>query len=226
MKTEQPPSQMTLTDAREAGLLSPLDRGRVRAQLGMLDSFSANDVRRATALMLARLMDYYAVVQYTGPGYVYGRTDSTYASALNSVAAHNYIDGSWSYREMGPTHAACTVQSLFDEAGWLCIPTACKLIAAEMACEAPEATEVLRQAGYCVDSLFAERSVSGVNWSESRRRLGTPGIRKLLVRILSALPNVQIGLGPIRPVVLSKDQLWMAEKCRNVREWSAPSIAA
>lgn len=226
MKTEQPPSRMTLTTARETGLLSPLDRGRVRAQLGMLDSFSASDVRRATALMLARLMDYYAVVQYTGPGYVYGRTDSTYPSALNSVAARNYMDGSWSHREMGPAHASCTVQSLFDEAGWLCIATACKLIAAEMAIEVPEATDVLQQSRYCVDSLFEERSVSGVNWSDSRRRLGTPGIRKLIARILSALPNVQIGLGPIRPVVLSKDHLWMAESCRNVREWSAPSVAA
>lgn len=226
MKTEQPPSQMTLTAAREAGLLSPLDRVRVRAQLGMLDSFSASDVRRATALMLARLIDYYAVVQYTGPGYVFGRTDSTSPSARNSVASYNYMYGSWSYREMGPSHPSCTVQELINEAGWLCISAASKLVAAEMSDEVPEATDVLQQARYCVDSLFEERSVSGVNWADSRRRLGTPGIRKLLVRIQSALPSVHIGLGPIRPVVLSKDQMWMAGQCRDIREWSAPSVAA
>lgn len=79
---------------------------------------------------------------------------------------------------MTPAHPTCTNESLFNEAGWMCIDTACRLAAWEMSEEVPEARPILDQARYAVKSLCEAREVSELNWQSSRRRLGTPGIQR------------------------------------------------
>lgn len=222
----QPERAQTLQQAKERGALRPLDLARLRAQLGLTEDVTALNIRRATGLMVERVADYFEVVQYTGPSYVFGRVDSDYPSALSAKSTHNYIDDSWSHREMGPAHPTCSMESLFNEAGWICIDTACLLAAYEMASEVPEARPILDQARYAVKSLCESSEVSGVNWLTSRRRLGTPGIRKLVRRIDSKLRFVRIGRGAIRPVVIPQGLVSTANACRNVTDWSLEVGAA
>lgn len=217
----QPESAQTLKGAKDVGTLAPLDRIRLRAQLGMADDVTASNIRRATALMIHRIADYYTVIQYTGPSYVYGRVDSDYPSALKAIASHNYMDDSWSYREMTPAHPTCSNESLFTEAGWMCIDTACRLAAWEMSEEVPEARPILDQARYAVKSLCEAREVSEMNWQTSRRRLGTPGIQKIIKRIIAKLRFVRIGKGAVRPVVIPQGSISMVNSYRNVTDWSA-----
>lgn len=218
--SEQPASMQTLDGAKRDGTLPALDRGRLRAQLGMEDRITAANIRRATALVLQRIEDYYTVVQYTGPGYVYGRVDSDCPSARYAVARHNYMDDSWIYQEMTPDHPTCTDEKVFKEAGWLCVETACKVAIHEMAVEVPEATQVLGQARYAIRAMCQSSNLSGVNWAESRRRLGTPGIRKILKRLSQSLPNVRIGKGPIMPVILTSGQGGVSTVYRHITDWS------
>lgn len=222
---EHYPIVPTLMSAQVEGSLRPLNRTKLRAQFGMLDGFKASDVRRAIALMLGRLLEYYSVIQYTGPGYVYGRVDSSWPSSLECNASHNYMDNSWCYREMHPSHPTCSIESVFSSAGWMCVETACKIARNEIAQDVPEATEVFLQASYAINSMLYERSISNIAWSASRRRLGTPGVRKALKRLQVVLPSIQIGLGPIRPAVLAQSQIGRST-FGHVREWSIPEIAA
>lgn len=126
MSAEPSPAQ-TIGRAREFGALAPLNRKKIRAQFGLVDVVTADHVRRATALLLERIQDYYTVVQYTGPGYVYGRADSEWPSALYATPEFNSMEGEWSHKEMSPTHPTCTSERLFNEAGWLCLDTACRV---------------------------------------------------------------------------------------------------
>ena len=126
---------------------------------------------------------------------------------------------------MYPSHPTCSIESVFSSAGWMCIETACKIARNEIARDIPEAIEVFLQASYAINSMLAERSISNIAWSESRRRLGTPGVRKVLKRLQLVFPTIQIGLGPIRPAVLAQSQIGRST-FRDVREWSIPEIAA
>lgn len=218
--SEQPIAAQTLAGAKLDGTLAPLNRSRLRAQLGMEDQVNAANIRRATALVLARIQDYYCVIQYTGPGYIYGRVDSEYPSALNAVAKHNYMDDTWSHREMTPDHPTCSTEEVFNEAGWMCVDTACKVACHEMASEVPEAREILRQARYAIRDMCQNRELSEVNWADSRRRLGTPGIRKVLKRLDAKLPLVRIGRGVTVPVVLSARMIGLAHSYKGISDWS------
>ena len=88
---EQPSTAKTLSQAKSDGSLRPLDKPRLRSQLGLVYQVTATDVRRAATLLLQRVSDYYQIIQYTGPGYVYGRVDSTWPSALYAEAELNYV---------------------------------------------------------------------------------------------------------------------------------------
>lgn len=223
-KPDQPQSAATLEQAKANGALRPLDRQRLRAQLGLVDRIVAADVRRATELLLQRLIDYYEVIQYTGPGYVYGRVSSSWPSALYAEARYNSMYSCWQHIEMSPVHPTCTLEMLVSEAGWMCTDTAAKVAKAEMAEEVPEAGAVLAQARYAVESLLGVSSVSGVLWSDSRRRLRTAGIRKVLTRVRAALPEVTIGIGVIRPVVLGPGDSAKTGIFKDVSDWSWPAM--
>jgi hypothetical protein len=221
---DQPKTAVTLEQAKAAGSLRPLDRIRLRAQLGLADQVTAVDVRRATELLLQRVLDYYEVVQYTGPGYCYGRVDSTWPSALYAEARFNHYYNVWQHLEMNPVHPTCTDSLLLSAAGWMCTNTAAKLAVIEMSKEVPEAADLLQKARYALAELLDNASASGVNWSSSRRRLRTPGIRKLLSNLQSVLPDVTIGVGNFspRPVILGLGETWMAGKFTKVSDWSWP----
>ncbi len=182
-----PSPAQTIASARECGALAPLNRKKIRAQFGLVDEVTADHVRRATALLIERIQDYYTVVQYTGPGYVYGRVDSEWPSALYATPQFNSMEGEWSHKEMSPTHPTCTSERLFNEAGWLCLDTACRVAVYEMCLEVPEAKMVLEQARYAILSMCNDRALSETDWRSSRRRIGTRGIRKLLERLGSVL---------------------------------------
>lgn len=220
---DQPQTAVTLAHAKAYGLISPLDRKRLRAQLGMVDKITALDLRRATELLLQRVIDYYAVIQYTSPGYIYGRVDSSYGSALRAEPEFNRYYNTWQYREMTPEHPTCTDASLFAGAGWMCTATAAKLAAMELAEEVPEAAELLRKARYAIAALLSNSATSGTNWNDSRRRMRTPGIRKVLLRVQSAIPAVAIGLGVVCPVILGPGEAGMVASVRNVSDWSLPA---
>lgn len=219
---DKPSTVQTLAGAQQDGALPPINRVRLRAQLGMVDDFSAANIRQATALVLQRVQEYYTVIKYTGPGYVYGRVESTWPSVVYAAPTHNYMTDSWYFQEMGPTHPTCTTASLFEEAGWLCLDTACRVAVYELAREVPEAESVLAQARYAIMTMCADRELSEVNWDESRRRIGTPGIVKVLKRLAGKLPSVQIGKGSTRPVVLSPTLISRAHIWHEIAEWSAP----
>lgn len=219
---ERPAAVPTLRQAKSDGTLRALDKLRLRSQLGLVDQMTATDVRRAATLLLQRVADYYAVIQYTGPGYVYGRVDSTWPSALYAEAELNYSSKTWSHREMGPCHPSCPISRVHDLAGWVCLQTALLLAVEEMACEIPEAKPALDQARYLIDSMASIHEVSGVRWSEARRRMRTAGIRKLIARMQALLPTVPFGLGCVRPLVLSPNQLTAVKSFKGIREWSLP----
>lgn len=218
--SEQPATAKTLAGAKKDGTLPPLDRSRLRAQLSLENRVTAANIRRATALVLQRIRDYYTVVQYTGPGYVYGRVESEYPSALNAVAKYNYLNSTWYRQEMTPDHPTCTTERVFNEAGWLCVNTACKVAIHEMVEEVPEAHEILGQARYAIQSMCQNRELSAINWANSRRRLGTPGILKLLNRLDATLPLVRIGKGAIAPVILTPGLFGSAQVYKNIIDWS------
>ncbi len=224
----QPATRQTLAVARESGQLKPLDRKRIRAQFAMLDRFQAADIRRALGLLLSRLSDLYEVIAYTGPGYVYGRVDSEYPSALYAMPVQNYMDGSWMYQEMSPAHPTCTIERLIHEAGSMCLQTACKVAQAELCQDVPEAQELFRLAGRAVLSMAAESELSGVRWSDARRRLGAPGIRKMLKRLEAALPESHVGWsGGTVPVVVPATLEERLRLYRDVTDWSyaEPAVA-
>ena len=127
---------------------------------------------------------------------------------------------------MGPCHPSCPISRVHDLAGWVCLQTALLLAVDEMASEVPEAKPVLDQARYLIDSMLDISDVTGVRWSEARRRLRTKGIRKVLTRMQEMLPLVPFGLGCIRPLVLSPKQLAQVRNIPGIREWSVPSQAA
>ncbi|WP_323601131.1 hypothetical protein [Pseudomonas putida] len=217
---DKPATAQTIAGATQDGTLPAMNRIRLRAQLGMAEDITAANIRRATALVLQRVQDYYSVVQYTGPAYVYGRVDSEYPSALYAEARHNYMNDTWIHQEMSPTHTTCTAEVLFREAGWLCLDTACRLAVHELAEEVPEAREVLNQARYAVREMCRHRELTELNWADSRRRLGTPGIRKMLKRLSSKLKAVRIGKGCIIPVILPPGRFAISESYRNIADWS------
>ncbi|AVX92516.1 hypothetical protein AO943_36365 [Pseudomonas aeruginosa] len=220
MSAEPSPAQ-TIGRAREFGALAPLNRKKIRAQFGLVDVVTADHVRRATALLLERIQDYYTVVQYTGPGYVYGRADSEWPSALYATPEFNSMEGEWSHKEMSPTHPTCTSERLFNEAGWLCLDTACRVGVYEMCLEVPEAKMVLEQARYAILSMCNDRALSETDWRSSRRRIGTRGIRKLLERLGSVLHLVNIGIGSVRPVVMAPGSTLAGLK--HITDWSMGS---
>lgn len=220
MSAEPSPAQ-TIGRAREFGALAPLNRKKIRAQFGLVDVVTADHVRRATALLLERIQDYYTVVQYTGPGYVYGRADSEWPSALYATPEFNSMEGEWSHKEMSPTHPTCTSERLFNEAGWLCLDTACRVGVYEMCLEVPEAKMVLEQARYAILSMCNDRALSETDWRSSRRRIGTRGIRKLLERLGSVLHLVNIGIGSVRPVVMALGSTLAGLK--HITDWSMGS---
>lgn len=217
----QPNTLLTLAEALCTNQLAPIDRQRIRAQFAQLDVFQASDIRRAMELVLARITNYYQVISYTGPAYVYGRVDSEYPSALYAKPEHNYMYQTWSYREMSPAHPSCTIQRLFNEAGSMCLPTACKVAQAELAEEVPESNEVFRLAGYAVMSMVKDREFSEVRWSDSMRRLGTPGIRKVLKRLTAKLGDAHIGWesGLFAAVVPGTCE-WRLAQYPRVKKWS------
>lgn len=217
-----PAAATTLAQARSTGSLAPLDRPRLRAQLGLADDVTGVNVRRATEFLLQRLLDYYSVIKYTGPGYVFGRVSSSWPSALRAEPRYNGYYDCWQHAEMNPTHPSCTLGELESQAGWMCTDTAAKVAAAEIATELPEACGLFQQARYAIESLLEDPSISGVRWCDSRRRLKTPGIRKVLGRIKATLPAVAFGIGVVRPVVLARIPGIAAPAFRNVRDWSMP----
>lgn len=218
----QPATAPTLKQAKLNGSLRPLDKLRLRSQFGLIEQASANDIRRAAGLLLQRITDYYQVIQYTGPGYVYGRVDSTWPSALYAEAEHNYLTNQWDHREMGPCHPSCPISRVHDLAGWACLQTALLLAVDEMTAEVPEAKHAFDQARYLVDSMVSVQEISGVQWKDARRRLRTSGIRKVLTRLQQVLPNVSFGLGCIRPLVLAPSRVAAAGNISGIREWSLP----
>ncbi|WP_370601793.1 hypothetical protein [Pseudomonas nitroreducens] len=220
--SDQPPATQTLAGAHQEGTLRPINRVKLRAQLGMVEEVSAANIRRAISFVIERVLDYYAVVAYTGPGYVFGRVDSDFPSALYAAPHHNYMYDSWDHREMSPTHPTCSNEKLINEAGWLCLDTACRVAVFELALETPEAKQILDQARGAVMSMCENRTISEVNWRESRRRLGTPGVRKILRRMLAKLPVVDIGRGPIRPVILAPGA--PRSGLNHITDWSNGSI--
>lgn len=216
-----PSPAQTIASARECGALAPLNRKKIRAQFGLVDEVTADHVRRASALLIERIQDYYTVVQYTGPGYVYGRVDSEWPSALYATPQFNSMEGEWSHKEMSPTHPTCTSERLFNEAGWLCLDTACRVAVYEMCLEVPEAKMVLEQARYAILSMCNDRALSEKDWRSSRRRIGTRGIRKLLERLGSVLHLVNIGIGSVRPVVMAPGSKLAGLK--HITDWSMGS---
>lgn len=217
----QPDTLQTLADARQSGQLRPVDRSRIRAQFALLDRIQPADIRRALALVLARVSDYYQVIAYTGPAYVYGRVDSEYPSALYAKPVENYMYGNWMYQEMSPTHPSCTIERLVNEAGSMCLQTACKVAEAELTEDVPEAQELFRVAGRALMAMVHDRQLSEVRWSDSMRRLGTPGIRKMLKKLSAKLPDTHIGWGGgFFAAVVPAASAWQMGQCRNVTEWS------
>ncbi|MFV3332884.1 hypothetical protein ACNFIA_18230 [Pseudomonas sp. NY15437] len=216
--SNQPSAAKTIAGAQQEGTLRPINRVKLRAQLGMVDEVTAASIRRAISFVIERVLDYYQVVAYTGPGYVFGRVDSDFPSALYAAPHHNYMYDRWDHREMSPTHPTCSNEKLINEAGWLCLDTACRVAVFELALEVPEAKKVLEHARSAVMSMCEDRTISEVNWRESRRRLGTPGVRKILRRMLAKLPAVDIGRGSIRPVILAPGAL--RSGLNHVTDWS------
>lgn len=219
---DSPAAAMTLGQARASGTMPRLDRHRLRAQLGLTEDITGANVRRATDFLLQRLLDYYTVIQYTGPGYVFGRVSSSWPSALRAAPQYNPYHDCWQHAEMNPVHPTCTLAELEGHAGWMCTDTAAKVAAAELATELPEARELFQQARYAIESLLEDSSISGVRWCDSRRRLKTPGIRKVLARIKATLPVTAFGIGAVRPVVLASSSAGAALTLRHVRDWSMP----
>lgn len=219
--SDQPATAQTIDGALQDGSLPPMNRIRLRAQLGMVEDITASNIRLATALLLQRVQDYYTVVQYTGPAYVYGRVDSEFPSALYAKPKHSYMNDTWFQQEMSPTHPTCTVERLFSEAGWLCLDTACRLAVAELAREVPEARAVLDQGRYAIKGMCEQRELTELNWKDSRRRLGTPGIRKMLKRFSSKLRFVRIGKGKgILPIILPHERITTSHIYRDITDWS------
>lgn len=218
---DQPSTLMTLGEALRTNQLAQIERQRIRAQFALLDSFQAADIRRAIALVLARISDYYQVIAYTGPEYVYGRVDSEYPSALYAKPEFNSTYQTWSYREMCPTHPTCTIKRLFNEAGSMCIQTACKVAEAELTEEVPESKELFRLAGRAILSMIKDPAFSEVRWSDSKRRLGTPGIRKILKRLTAKLDSAHIGWdqGLFASVVPSSCE-WRLAQYPKIVDWS------
>ncbi len=216
----------TLAESAKNGRLPALDRVRTRAQLAMVDTVTAANIRLATTLLLSRVREYYKAVNYTGPGYVFGRVDSEFPSALYAAPVHNYMDDTWIHQEMSPANPTCTAQRLFEEAGWLCLDTACRVAIHEITQEVPEAQVVLLQARYCIRSMCEDRKLSGINWRDARRRLRTPGVRKLLGRIGEMLPYARIGRGAVRPAVFLPDEGLVSAPYSNVTDWSFETLAS
>jgi len=227
---DQPDTLLTLAAALQTKKLAPIDRQRIRAQFSMLNVIRAADIRRATELVLARITAYYQVIGYTGPEYVYGRVDSEFPSALCAKPELNYMYNTWSYREMSPTHPICTVERLFNEAGFMCIQTACKVAADELSKELPESKELFVIAGRAVQSMIKDRDISGISWRDSMRRLRTPGIRKALKALSWKLADVHIGwTGVFFPVVVPVSHEQRLAIYSDIKDWSyanKPAVAA
>jgi hypothetical protein len=221
LNVDRPDTLLTLAEALRTNKLAPIERQRIRAQFSLLDRFQASDIRRAIALVLGRISAYYQVIAYTGPAYTYGRVDNAYPSALYAKPEHNSLYQTWSYREMSPTHPTCTIDRLFNEAGSMCIQTACKVAEAELSEEVPESKDLFRIAGRAIQTMVYDRDLSEVRWNESMRRLGTPGIRKILKRLTTKLGDAHIGWdrGLFAAVVPATCE-WRLAQYPRVNDWS------
>jgi hypothetical protein len=73
-----------------------------------------------------------------------------------------------------------------------------------------------------LNSLVSQRAWSGVCWSDSKRRLGTKGIRRVLASMLGALCVARVGITPAGNLtaVFADDN-----SMRHVRSWSEPAAA-
>lgn len=216
----------TLAAAAAAGELPPINRIVLRAQLSMVEEVTARGVRTGVDLLLTRLKQYYAVIGYTGPGYVYGRIDSEWPSALYAAAVHNYMNGNWMHQEMSPAHPSCPPENVFNAAGWMCLDTACRVAIHEMCTDVPEAYLVLNQARYAIHSMCLERKVSGTDWRSSRRRIRAAGILKVLNRLSINLSSIAIGIGTVRPVVLVDTNEAGRSALTRITDWSCGTCTA
>lgn len=216
-----PPKNLvpTLAAAAATGELPPISRMVLRAQFSMVEKVTARGVRSGVDLLLSRLKQYYSVIGYTGPGYVYGRVDSEWPSALYA-ATRNYMNGKWLHQEMSPAHPSCSPENVLNAAGWMCLDTACRVAIYEMCVEVPEAYQVLNHARYAIHSMCLERRISGTDWRSSRRRVRATGVVKILHQLSINLSRIAIGIGEIRPVVLVDINDTGRSTLKHIADWS------
>ncbi|BDC78655.1 hypothetical protein ACEP6V_21475 [Pseudomonas aeruginosa] len=219
---EPPQQKLSLQAALDSGKLRPLDTRRVRAQLAFVSLDSASDARRAVALLLARVGEYYQAVDYCGPGYVYGKASSDWPEALDRNFTYDRMNARWHQQVLSIAHPDTGPARIFENASAMCFGTALKVAAFEIGLEVPETNELLRRAVVLLNSLVSQRAWSGVCWSDSKRRLGTKGIRRVLASMLGALCVARVGITPAGNLtaVFADDN-----SMRHVRSWSEPAAA-
>lgn len=188
----QPQDMMSLSDALAAGTLKALDRSRIRAQLACASEESPAEMRAALMAVLSRAKDYFGVIEYTGPGYVFGRVDSEYPYALSKSFVFALYAG-WQ-RQSLQADAQANLGELYRTASAMCLNTACRVAAYEIAQVVPESKEVLLQAARVLSRSVHRRELSGTNWMDARRRLRNKGLGKVLEHLTKALERARIGV--------------------------------
>lgn len=233
MNNKPSPALLSLKDSLESGTLQPLDRARVRALLSCADSKSAIDAQRVISLLVSRVAEYFGVTQYVSPGYVFGKTASEYPESLSKERSWDSRNGQWYQQRICVEHPTEGPQAVWQQASHLCLMTAFRVAAWEMETLAPEATMLLRICSTSAYFACTSREIGGVRWYESRRRLGTPGIRKLLAQSIENLPQCAVAINDIHPIVIPASQISLlyqlmardAERAGKLLSWAAPLLA-
>jgi hypothetical protein len=214
--TQRPEDAKSLSDCLADGSLSALDRSRIRASLSFVSADNPADMRNAIMHVLARVEAYMRVIEYTGPGYVFGRADSDYPHAQGKTFVHGLGLG-W-YRPSIKADGQADLDELFSLASGMCLDTACRVAAHELSKVVPESREALRIAARVVSGSVVRRELSGVFWSDSKRRLKSKGLGKLLRHLAGAIATARVGIVDQCRVVIAcanePDHLWP-----HVRHW-------
>lgn len=215
----QPNDRLSLSDALGSGQLKPLDRSRVRAQLAFASWESPAEWRLAMMTILARVREYMRVVEYAGPDYVYGRADSEYPYAQKK--AFEWCHGvGWSCRSI-TADAQADMEEIFTMAGAMCLNTACRVAAYEIAQAVPESSELLKHAARVLSGSVSWKELSGINWKESRRRLKNKELCKVLAHLAKALAAARVGMVDRYNAVIAPTS-YPAASWKSVKAWHEP----
>lgn len=206
----------TLEKALCFGRMMRLDTTRVRAALAMADRSNVIDVRRVTTMVLDRVSQYYDVVGYCAPRASFSTSEPELPRAISADSEAIAPGGEH------PIHARMgldtdlteeNVERLWRFAGMISLNLAFNMAEWEIARCAPESSTIVSVSTRFAYRICQSPEWTGSPWANIRRRIGTPGVRRILKSAKAAIPDRWLVIHPQtgHPILMEDQEYRQAE---------------